>query len=143
MKKTVTISAVALINENHEILLTQRPEGKSLAGMWEFPGGKIEPEETADRAAVREMEEELGVRIAEEDLQPFTFISIEYEEFFLIMLLYIVKKWEGSPQSLEGQAFAWVAIEDLTKYPVPPADEPIIKQLQCDFWKWRSAQNIH
>ncbi len=131
--KTVFISTVVLVNEHNEILIARRPSGKDLAGYWEIPGGKFEPGETAQAAAIREMKEELGIDIAEADLSPFTFLSIEYDAFALVMLVYLTHTWQGAPTPLENQEIAWVSAGELHTYPVPPADIPLIKQLKDRF----------
>lgn len=131
--KTVFVSGVALMNAENHILLAQRPKGKSFEGMWEFPGGKIDPGETAEETAIREMQEELGVTIKPHDLEPFTFVSIKYDDFAFVMVLYIARKWQGKLVGREGQAFEWTPIGNLHTYPVPEADAPIIKKLQADF----------
>lgn len=125
MTKLVLVVAAALINEEGEILLAQRPEGKAMEGLWEFPGGKIEPGETPELALKRELKEELGVEIDEKALKPINFASFGYESFHLLMPLYSLRKWSGEIQPVEGQAFAWVAPADLHKYPAPEADIPL------------------
>ncbi len=127
--KTVLVSAVALIDLDGRVLLAQRPEGKAMAGMWEFPGGKVEPGETAEAALTREIREELGVEICERCASPLTFVSHAYEHFHLLMLLYVCRKWEGIPQSLEGQALTWKHPREMVQMPMPPADVPLIAAL--------------
>lgn len=124
--KTVTVTAVALIDPDGRVLLTQRPEGKSMAGLWEFPGGKIEPGETPEAALIRELQEELGIDTWASCLAPLTFASHSYESFHLLMPLFACRKWEGIPRGLEGQALKWVRPLDLKSYPMPPADLPLI-----------------
>jgi 8-oxo-dGTP diphosphatase len=124
--KTVTVAAVALIDPDGRVLLTQRPEGKSMAGLWEFPGGKIEPGETPEAALIRELQEELGIDTWASCLAPLTFASHSYESFHLLMPLFACRKWEGIPRGLEGQALKWVRPLDLKSYPMPPADLPLI-----------------
>ena len=124
--KTVLVSAVALIDVDGRILLGQRPEGKSMAGLWEFPGGKVEDGETPEVALIRELEEELGINTWESCLAPLTFASHTYEKFHLLMPLFACRKWEGTPQSRENQALKWVHAKDLKDYPMPEADTPII-----------------
>jgi 8-oxo-dGTP diphosphatase len=128
--KIVLVAALALIDEDGRVLLTQRPEGKSLAGLWEFPGGKVEPGETPEAALIREIREELGVELRQPCLAPLTFASHSYDDFHLLMPLYICRRWEGDVESLEGQALAWVRANRLRDYPMPPADLPLIPILQ-------------
>ncbi len=130
MKKTVLVSAVALIDRDGRVLIAQRPEGKSMAGLWEFPGGKVEPGETPEAALIRELHEELGIGTWESCLAPLTFASHGYEDFHLLMPLYACRKWEGTPVSKEGQALKWVFAKDLRSYPMPPADLPLIPILR-------------
>ena len=124
------MSAVALIDVDGRVLLTQRPEGKSLAGLWEFPGGKVEPGETPESALIRELDEELGINTWASCLAPLTFASHSYPEFHLLMPLFACRKWQGIPQGLEGQTLKWVRAMDLRSYPMPPADLPLIPILQ-------------
>ena len=128
--KIILVSAVALIDRDGRILLAQRPEGKSMAGLWEFPGGKVEPGETPEAALVRELEEELGIETWDSCLAPLTFASHSYPEFHLLMPVFACRKWDGIPQSREGQALAWVTAARLRDYPMPPADEPLIPLLR-------------
>ncbi|KAA3505510.1 8-oxo-dGTP diphosphatase MutT [Agrobacterium vitis] len=120
------VAACALLDSDGRILLAQRPEGKSLAGLWEFPGGKVEPGETPEETLVRELEEELGIATKIPCLAPLTFASHTYETFHLLMPLYVCRRYEGMPQGREGQAIKWVKARDLRSYPMPPADEPLI-----------------
>jgi 8-oxo-dGTP diphosphatase len=124
--KTLLVSAVALIDRDGRVLLAQRPEGKSLAGLWEFPGGKVEEGETPEVALIRELEEELGINTWESCLAPLTFASHTYEDFHLLMPLYACRKWEGTPVSRENQTIKWVFPKDFRDYPMPPADIPLI-----------------
>ncbi|MDO5641335.1 MAG: (deoxy)nucleoside triphosphate pyrophosphohydrolase [Paracoccus sp. (in: a-proteobacteria)] len=124
--KTVLVSAVALIDADGRILLAQRPEGKSMAGLWEFPGGKVEPGETPEAALIRELHEELGVDTHSSCLAPLTFASHGYDDFHLLMPLFICRRWRGIARPLEGQRLAWVSAADLGDYPMPPADLPLI-----------------
>lgn len=126
----VTVSAAALIDTDGRILLAQRPEGKHMAGMWEFPGGKVEAGESPDDAVRREMMEELGVDLCEHCIQPFTFITHEYDAFTLVLLLYIARRWEGIPEGKEGQALKWVYASEMKHLPMPPADVPLVAMLR-------------
>lgn len=128
--KTVLVSAVALIDADGRVLLAQRPEGKSMAGLWEFPGGKVEPGETPESALIRELQEELGIDTWASCLAPLTFASHSYEEFHLLMPLFACRKWEGIPQGKEGQTLKWARPQDLRDYPMPPADIPLIPILR-------------
>lgn len=128
--KMVLVVAVALVDADGRVLLAQRPEGKSMAGLWEFPGGKIEPAETPEAALIRELQEELGIDTWASCLAPLSFASHAYESFHLLMPLYVCRKWQGQPQSREGQALKWVRPEDLRNYPMPPADLPLIPVLR-------------
>jgi 8-oxo-dGTP diphosphatase len=127
--KTVLVSAVALMDADGRVLLTQRPEGKSMAGLWEFPGGKIEAGETPEAALAREMREELAVEICERCAAPLTFVSHAYEDFHLLMLLYVCRKWEGIPTPQEGQNTIWKFPRDMAALPMPPADVPLVAAL--------------
>ncbi|NVK33025.1 MAG: (deoxy)nucleoside triphosphate pyrophosphohydrolase [Rhodobacteraceae bacterium] len=126
MSKIVLVAACALIDADGRILLAQRPEGKSLAGLWEFPGGKVEQGESPETTLIRELYEELGINVNEPCLAPLTFASFAYEDFHLLMPLYVCRRWEGTPTGREGQALKWVAPMRLRDYPMPPADEPLI-----------------
>ncbi|MEZ2131752.1 MULTISPECIES: 8-oxo-dGTP diphosphatase MutT [unclassified Sinorhizobium] len=128
--KIVLVAACALVDSDGRILLAQRPEGKSLAGMWEFPGGKVETGETPEETLVRELNEELGIMTRVPCLAPLTFASHTYETFHLLMPLYVCRRYEGIPQGKEGQAIKWVRPQALRDYPMPPADEPLIPFLQ-------------
>lgn len=128
-KPVLLVVAAALFDGAGRILLAQRPEGKQLAGLWEFPGGKLEPGETPEAALVRELEEELSIRVNESTLEPLTFASFNYPTFHLLMPLYGCKKWSGSIQPREGQAVAWVETSRLRDYPAPPADLPLFDWL--------------
>ncbi|SIQ71240.1 8-oxo-dGTP diphosphatase [Rhizobium sp. RU33A] len=129
-KPILLVAACALVDTDNRILLAQRPEGKSLAGLWEFPGGKVEAGETPEETLVRELEEELGIKTKVACLAPLTFASHTYETFHLLMPLYICRRYEGIPQGQEGQAIKWVKAKALRDYPMPPADEPLIPVLQ-------------
>lgn len=124
--KTVLVSAVALIDRDGRVLLAQRPEGKSMAGLWEFPGGKVEVGETPEAALIRELEEELGINTWRSCLAPLTFASHAYEDFHLLMPLFACRKWEGLPQPRENQTLRWVHKQDLRSYDMPAADVPLI-----------------
>jgi 8-oxo-dGTP diphosphatase len=127
--KILLVVAVALIDADDRVLIAQRPEGKALAGLWEFPGGKIDQGERPEAALIRELQEELGITVKEACLAPLTFASYAYPEFHLLMPLYVCRRWEGFVQSREGQALKWVRAKDLRQYPMPPADEPLIPPL--------------
>ncbi|MCV2876093.1 8-oxo-dGTP diphosphatase MutT [Rhodobacteraceae bacterium XHP0102] len=128
--KTVLVSAAALIDGEGRVLLAQRPAGKSMAGLWEFPGGKVEEGETPESALIRELHEELGIETWQSCLAPLCFASHSYEKFHLLMPLFACRKWGGIPQSREGQALKWVRAKDLRDYPMPPADIPLIPILR-------------
>ena len=127
--KIVTVAACALVDADGRVLLAQRPEGKPLAGLWEFPGGKLEAGETPERTLIRELEEELGIVVKEACLAPLTFASHSYPDFHLLMPLYICRRWEGIVSAKEGQALAWVRPNRLREYPMPPADVPLVAHL--------------
>ncbi len=128
--KTLLVSAVALIDRDGRVLLAQRPEGKSMAGLWEFPGGKVEPGETPEAALIRELHEELGIDTWASCLAPLTFASHSYPEFHLLMPLFACRKWEGIARAREGQTLKWVRPAALRDYPMPPADIPLIPILR-------------
>ncbi|MGV4877567.1 8-oxo-dGTP diphosphatase MutT [Acetobacter indonesiensis] len=130
VRRLVLVSAAALINNDGDILLARRPEGKSMAGLWEFPGGKVEPGETPEAALVRELEEELGLDVSRACLAPFTFASHAYSTFNLLMPLYLCRRWSGIPTPREGQTLAWVSPKDLHTYAMPEADLPFVPLLQ-------------
>lgn len=129
-RRLLLVAACALVDADNRILLAQRPEGKSLAGLWEFPGGKVEAGETPEETLIRELEEELGIVTKVPCLAPLTFASHTYDSFHLLMPLYICRRYEGIPVGREGQAIKWVRSRDLRSYPMPPADEPLIPFLQ-------------
>ena len=128
--KTLLVSAAALIDPDGRVLLAQRPEGKSMAGLWEFPGGKVEPGETPEAALIRELHEELGIETWESCLAPLTFASHSYDDFHLLMPLFACRKWGGTARSREGQALKWVRPAQFRDYPMPPADIPLIPVLR-------------
>jgi len=129
-KPLVLVVAAALIDADGRVLIAQRPEGKSLAGLWEFPGGKVEPGETPEAALIRELEEELGIKVATACLAPFVFASHTYESFHLLMPLYLCRRWEGQITPAEHKALAWVKPARLGDYPMPPADAPLVAWLR-------------
>ena len=124
--KTVLVSAVALIDQDGRVLLAQRPTGKPMAGLWEFPGGKVEMSETPETALIRELEEELGINTWKSCLAPLTFASHVYDDFHLLMPLFACRKWEGIPIARENQALKWVRKQDLRSYKMPAADIPLV-----------------
>nr|WP_323778086.1 (deoxy)nucleoside triphosphate pyrophosphohydrolase [Amylibacter sp.] len=128
--KTLLVSAVALIDKDGRVLLAQRPAGKSLAGLWEFPGGKVEAGETPELALIRELEEELGINTWASCLAPLTFASHSYDDFHLLMPLFACRKWEGIPTPRENQVLKWVKPNHMGDYPMPPADIPLIATLR-------------
>jgi len=128
-KKLVLVTAAALFDSEGRVLLAQRPEGKSMAGLWEFPGGKIEASETPEIALVRELEEELGIRVNVKALKSLNFVSFDYEQFHLLMVLYACREWSGRPKPDEGQKLSWVFPSDLKNYDAPAADIPLFKFL--------------
>jgi len=129
--KTLLVAACALIDADGRVLICKRPQGKALAGLWEFPGGKVEPGETPEQCLIRELDEELGIEVAEACLAPFVFASHLYETFHLLMPLYLCRRWTGLVQAKEHEALAWVRPEKLSEYPMPPADAPLVAWL-CD-----------
>lgn len=125
-KPILLVAACALVDADNRVLLSQRPEGKALAGLWEFPGGKVEPGETPEETLVRELREELGIETKVPCLAPLPFASHAYETFHLLMPLYVCRRFEGIPMPREGQVLKWVAPRNMRDYPMPPADEPLI-----------------
>ncbi|MGC2411274.1 MAG: (deoxy)nucleoside triphosphate pyrophosphohydrolase [Stellaceae bacterium] len=130
MRPIVLVAAVALIDTDGRVLLAERPPGKHLAGMWEFPGGKVQPEETPEAALIRELAEELGIDVVASCLAPFTFASHAYPEFHLLMPLYVCRKWSEIVSPREGQRLKWVRPQQLSDYPMPPADKPLVAMLR-------------
>jgi len=128
--KVMFVVAAALVDPDNHVLIARRPAGKPMAGLWEFPGGKVNEGETPEAALVRELREELGIEVCERCLAPFTFASHTYEHFHLLMPLYLCRKWEGDIAAREGQELAWVRASRLGKYPMPPADLPLIPMLR-------------
>ncbi|MCK5295458.1 MAG: GNAT family N-acetyltransferase [Alphaproteobacteria bacterium] len=129
-KKHLRVSAAALVTDDNQVLLASRPEGKSMAGLWEFPGGKTTPEEGAKQALSREILEELDIVIEEKDIQFLSLSSYEYEDFYLLMPLYLCRKWKGNPTAQEGQKLAWSSPENFSNFPMPPADIPLAQVLR-------------
>lgn len=129
-KRIVLVAAAALVDVDGRVLICQRPEGKQLAGLWEFPGGKVERGETPEACLIRELEEELGIVVSHACLAPFVFASHEYESFHLLMPLYLVRRWEGRVTNREHKAMAWVRPNDMDTYPMPPADAPLVAWLR-------------
>ncbi|MEQ6249474.1 8-oxo-dGTP diphosphatase MutT [Sulfitobacter sp. HNIBRBA3233] len=128
--KTVLVSAVALIDVDGRVLIAQRPEGKAMAGLWEFPGGKVEAGETPETALIRELHEELGIDTWSSCLAPLTFASHSYDDFHLLMPLFACRKWNGTPVAREGQSLKWAKPNELRNYPMPAADIPLIPILR-------------
>jgi 8-oxo-dGTP diphosphatase len=126
----VLVVCVALVDADGRVLLAQRPEGKHMAGLWEFPGGKVHEGEAPEAALIRELKEELGIDVAASCLAPFTFASHAYEKFHLLMPLYVCRKWQGEVRPLEGQRLAWVRPVRMDDYPMPPADKPLVAMLR-------------
>ncbi len=130
LRTTVLVAAVALVDDENRVLIAQRPEGKSMAGLWEFPGGKIEAGETPETALIRELKEELAIDVTEACLAPFTFASHIYEKFHLLMPLYVCRRWKGIPRPVEGQTLKWVRANRLVDFEMPPADIPLVAMLR-------------
>ncbi|WP_240046518.1 bifunctional GNAT family N-acetyltransferase/(deoxy)nucleoside triphosphate pyrophosphohydrolase [Paracraurococcus ruber] len=129
-KPVLLVAAVALVDPDNRVLLARRPEGKPLAGLWEFPGGKVQPGETPEAALIRELKEELDIDVSAACLGPFTFASHGYEKFHLLMPLYLCRRWNGTVRPVEGQALAWVRPQQLGAYAMPPADKPLVAMLR-------------
>lgn len=130
-KPILLVVACALVDTDRRVLIAQRPEGKHMAGMWEFPGGKVDPGETPEAALIRELREELDVETKQACLAPLSFASHSYEHMHLLMPLYVCRRWQGTPRAREHKALKWVRPQALRDYPMPPADEPLIAAL-CD-----------
>jgi 8-oxo-dGTP diphosphatase len=130
MSDLLLVAAAALIDVDGRVLICKRPAGKSLAGLWEFPGGKVEPGETPEACLIRELDEELGIKVAHACLAPFVFASHAYDSFHLLMPLYLLRRWEGVIVAREHEAVAWVKPNRLTDYPMPPADAPLVAWLR-------------
>jgi 8-oxo-dGTP diphosphatase len=128
--KLVLVAACALIDPDGRVLIAERPAGKSMAGLWEFPGGKVETGERPEETVIRELHEELGITVKEPCLAPFAFASHAYADFHLLMPLYVCRRWEGTPTALEHAAIKWVRPKDMGQYPMPPADLPLIPMLR-------------
>jgi len=128
--KLVLVAACALIDADGRVLLAQRPQGKAMAGMWEFPGGKVEPGERPEETVIRELNEELGIDVKEACLAPFAFASHSYETFHLLMPLYLCRRWDGIITARESQQLSWVRPGEMGKYAMPPADVPLVSQLR-------------
>jgi len=131
VSKIVLVAACALIDADSRVLLAQRPQGKPMAGMWEFPGGKVEAGERPEETLIRELKEELGIVVREPCLAPLTFASHTYPDFHLLMPLYVCRRWEGTVSPQEGQALAWVRPNRLQDYEMPPADVPLVSHLMA------------
>jgi 8-oxo-dGTP diphosphatase len=129
-KTLLLVAAAALVDGDGRVLLCQRPQGKSLAGLWEFPGGKLEPGETPEACLIRELDEELGITVAESCLAPFVFASHGYDSFHLLMPLFLCRRWTGVVQTRQHEAHAWVRPNQMADYPMPPADAPLVAWLR-------------
>jgi 8-oxo-dGTP diphosphatase len=130
MSKLLLVAAAALVDVDGRVLICQRPQGKQLAGLWEFPGGKVEAGETPEACLIRELDEELGIKVAKACLAPSVFASHAYEDFHLLMPLYLCRRWEGLVEAKEHEALAWVKPDKLADYPMPPADVPLVAWLR-------------
>jgi 8-oxo-dGTP diphosphatase len=130
MTHLLLVAAAALVDVDGRVLICKRPKGKSMAGLWEFPGGKLEPGETPEACLIRELDEELGINVSPACLAPFVFASHAYDSFHMIMPLYLCRRWEGSVQAREHEAIAWVRPNQMSGYPMPPADAPLVAWLR-------------
>ena len=129
-KNLIIVAAIALIDANDQVLIAKRPKKKHLAGLWEFPGGKVEKNESPENALVREIKEELNININNKCIAPLTFSEFKYEEFNLLLLLYICRRWDGTPMSMENNPIKWVKANKLREHNMPPADDSLIYSLQ-------------
>jgi 8-oxo-dGTP diphosphatase len=129
LNRLLLVAACALVDADGRVLIARRPEGKMMGGLWEFPGGKVEAGETPEDTLIRELREELGIETKEACLAPLTFASHRYQDFHLLMPLYVCRRWQGTPQGHEGQALKWVRPRELRDFPMPPADAPLISPL--------------
>jgi len=129
-KQLIIVASVALINSDNQILIAQRPKEKHLSGLWEFPGGKVEKNESPENTLIRELKEELNVNINQKCIAPLTFSEFDYKEFNLLLLLYVCRRWDGDPESMENNPIKWVKSNKLREYKMPPADESLIYCLQ-------------
>jgi 8-oxo-dGTP diphosphatase len=129
-KPTLLVAAAALVDADGRVLICQRPEGKAMAGLWEFPGGKVEPGETLEACLIRELDEELGITVTTSCLAPFVFASHAYESFHLLMPLFLIRRWEGVVVNREHKAMVWVKPNQMGEYPMPPADAPLVAWLR-------------
>ena len=129
-KQLIIVASVALINSDNQILIAQRPKEKHLSGLWEFPGGKVEKDESPENTLIRELKEELNVNINQKCVAPLTFSEFDYKEFNLLLLLYVCRRWDGNPESMENNPIKWVKSNKLREYKMPPADDSLIYCLQ-------------
>ena len=129
-KQLIIVASVALINSDNQILIAQRPKEKHLSGLWEFPGGKVEKNESPENTLIRELKEELNVNINQKCVAPLTFSEFDYKEFNLLLLLYVCRRWDGDPESMENNPIKWVKSNELKEYKMPPADDSLIYCLQ-------------
>ena len=134
----VIVAAAALVRDDGRLLLAQRPEGKTMAGLWEFPGGKVEAGESPQAALERELREELSIGVAEDDMEAFAFASHAYERFHLLMPVFLARRWTGEPTALEGQKLVWASANEVRNFPTPDADGPLIER----FVQWSEAGRL-